>query len=109
MKIDLSEIIKQKSPALFRIIPGFILTKIKRIVREKDLNIILKKIEKKQDLEFIKGGLDALSVSSENIGFNNLPKNGNVIVVSNHPLGGLDGVAMIRELGKRRKDIKIKG
>ena len=95
MKIDLSEIIKQKSPTLFRIIPGFILNKIKRIVREKDLNIILKKLEKKQDFEFIKGGLDALSVRSENIGFNNLPKNGNVIVVSNHPLGGLDGVAMI--------------
>ena len=107
MKIDLSEIIKQKSPTLFRIIPGFILNKIKRIVREKDLNIILKKLEKKQDFEFIKGGLDALSVRSENIGCNNLPKNGNVIVVSNHPLGGLDGVAMIRELGKKRKDIKF--
>ena len=106
-KIDLSEILKEKSPFFYRIIPKFFIAKLKQIVREKDINIILKKLNGKEKLEFINGSLNELGVTSQNSGFKDLPVSERVIIVANHPLGGLDGVAMIHELGKYRKDIKF--
>ena len=61
----------------------------------------------KKNLDFVRGGIKELGVASISNGFENLPTNKRAIVVANHPLGGLDGVAMINELGKYRKDIKF--
>ena len=106
-RIDISHAIKLKSPFLYKLIPRFLLTKLKSLIREEEINIILQKLKGKQSLDFVKGGIKELEVDSENIGFKNLPIKKRVIVVANHPLGGLDGVAMINELGKYRKDIKF--
>src|ERR1700745_1954370 len=37
----------------------------------------------------------------------NLPSTGAVVVVANHPFGGLDGLAAIATLGRRRRDLRI--
>ncbi|MFM5463302.1 lysophospholipid acyltransferase family protein [Aeromonas simiae] len=37
----------------------------------------------------------------------NLPSRGRVIVVANHPIGSLDGLALLRLLGRLRPDVKI--
>ena len=37
----------------------------------------------------------------------NIPKEGGVVITSNHPFGGLDGLAALSILGKVRKDVKI--
>lgn len=36
-----------------------------------------------------------------------IPKDGSVIMMANHPLGGLEGVAMTRQLMKIRPDLKV--
>ena len=48
-----------------------------------------------------------MGVKTKSIGTDNIPKTGGVIVVANHPLGGLDGVAIINEVGKIRTDVHI--
>ena len=106
-RINISQVIAQKSPFLHNLLPLFLIKKLQSIIKEKEINIILQKLEGKKDLNFVKGGIKELGVKSDNIGFENLPKKKRVIVVANHPLGGLDGVAMINELGKYRTDIKF--
>ena len=106
-RIDISKVIALKSPFLYKLIPNFLLKKLKSIVREKEINFILQKLSCKKNLDFVRGGIKELGVTSVSNGFENLPTNKRVIVVANHPLGGLDGVAMINELGKYRKDIKF--
>ena len=106
-RIDISKVIALKSPFLYKLIPNFLLKKLKSIVREKEINFILQKLSGKKNLDFVRGGIKELGVTSVSNGFENLPTNKRVIVVANHPLGGLDGVAMINELGKYRKDIKF--
>ena len=106
-RIDISKVIALKSPFLYKLIPNFLLKKLKSIVREKEINFILQKLSGKKNLDFVRGGIKELGVSSISNGFENLPTNKRAIVVANHPLGGLDGVAMINELGKYRKDIKF--
>ena len=106
-RIDISKVIALKSPILYKLIPNFLLKKLKSIVREKEINFILQKLSGKKNLDFVRGGIKELGVASISNGFENLPTNKRAIVVANHPLGGLDGVAMINELGKYRKDIKF--
>ena len=106
-RIDISKVIALKSPFLYKLIPNFLLKKLKSIVREKEINFILQKLSGKKNLDFVRGGIKELGVASISNGFDNLPTNKRAIVVANHPLGGLDGVAMINELGKYRKDIKF--
>ena len=106
-RIDISKVIALKSPFLYKLIPNFLLKKLKSIVREKEINFILQKLSGKKNLDFVRGGIKELGVASISNGFENLPTNKRAIVVANHPLGGLDGVAMINELGKYRKDIKF--
>jgi 1-acyl-sn-glycerol-3-phosphate acyltransferase len=37
----------------------------------------------------------------------NIPVTGRVLIVANHPLGGLDGLALLRLIGKTRRDVSI--
>ena len=37
----------------------------------------------------------------------NIPTTGRVLIVANHPLGGLDGLALLRLVGKLRRDVSI--
>ena len=106
-EVDISKIIKEKSPRLSAFIPNFIIKKIKRLIHEKEINQILKNLENKKGMDFVKGGLAELNVKSTSIGFEKIPKDKGIIIVANHPLGGLDGVALINELGKFRTDIKF--
>jgi putative hemolysin len=36
-----------------------------------------------------------------------IPKSGRLVCVANHPLGGMDGLALLRVIGKIRPDVKI--
>ncbi len=36
-----------------------------------------------------------------------IPASGRVIIVANHPIGSLDGLALLRLLGRIRPDVKI--
>ncbi|WP_440905584.1 lysophospholipid acyltransferase family protein [Catenovulum sp. SX2] len=45
-----------------------------------------------------------LNISSN---FHNLAKDKPLIIVANHPLGGVDGVVLLRELLKQRNDVKV--
>ncbi|MBQ6311370.1 MAG: lysophospholipid acyltransferase family protein [Bacteroidales bacterium] len=53
-------------------------------------------------LEFLDITLNVNASALENI-----PKEGGVVITSNHPFGGLDGLAALSILGKVRKDVKI--
>ena len=106
-KIDVVKVLKEKSPKVYQFTPSIFLKKLKSIVHQEEINEILNKLEGKRGLEFIEKGLDLINVSSTTDGFENLPKNGGVVIVANHPLGGLDGVTLMKEIGKKRRDIKF--
>lgn len=106
-EIDISAVIRKKSPKLFKFLPRFVIKKLKQLVHQEEINKILKKLQNKKGMAFIKGGLSELDVKSTSIGFEKLPIDKGIVIVANHPLGGLDGVTLINELGKFRSDIKF--
>jgi putative hemolysin len=85
---------------------GWILLKVLRISR---LNRIYNKHEDKKDIAFLNAILNEVQIQFEipEEDLKRIPKNGAFISVSNHPLGGIDGILLLKLLAEKRPDYKI--
>jgi putative hemolysin len=106
-KIDLDEVFKKKNPGLYRWIPGFVMRFLKNLVHQDDMNRFIELHGQTTGIEFLKEALDFFETERPVEGLENVPLTGTTIIVANHPLGGLDGLALIEALHHRRKDIKV--
>jgi putative hemolysin len=106
-KIDVEKVLYSKNPGLRRVVPGFIVRYLKRIVHQDDLNYFLENQGHLRDAELIGAMLNYLGIKVQVFGTQNIPLSGRYIFVSNHPLGGLDGLVFIYELSKIYPDLKF--
>lgn len=106
-KIDIEKILYSKNPGLRKVVPGFIVNYLKRIVHQEDLNSFLEDCGQLKDAALIEAGLNYFGIKARVYGTENLPPEGRFIFVSNHPLGGLDGLVFIHELSKFYRDVKF--
>ena len=85
---------------------GWILLRLLRISK---VNKIYQKHKDKKDLPFLNGILDEFQIEFEipEEDLKRIPKNGAFITVSNHPLGGIDGILLLKLLLEHRPDYKI--
>ena len=80
-----------------------------RVLRISALNRIYTKNKHKSDLEFLNGVLKDCDIRFEipEEDLKRIPKEGPFITVSNHPLGGVDGILLLKLLLEKRADYKI--
>jgi len=105
-KIDLEEIIRSKNPRLLKLIPDFILNYVKRVIHQDQVNEVLEKYKDKEGIDFVECTLNEMGAKINVINPENIPATGRYIIASNHPLGGLDGMALMLVVGKAgRRDI----
>tara|TARA_R110002124_G_scaffold17532_3_gene73186 strand:- start:36255 stop:38069 length:1815 start_codon:yes stop_codon:yes gene_type:complete len=85
---------------------GWTLMKVLNITT---LNKIYDKKKHLKDLEFINALLDEFEVKFEipEEDLKRIPKTGAFITISNHPLGGIDGVLLLKLLLEHRPDFKV--
>ena len=105
--IQVREVIRKKSPALAKWLPGPLLSYLERTIHEDDINDIMHRFKDQKGLDFVDSLLDSLGVEVVLEGAENIPLDGSVIFASNHPLGGLDGIAFMQVIGRYRKDVKF--
>jgi 1-acyl-sn-glycerol-3-phosphate acyltransferase len=105
--IDVDQILYSKNPALRRVVPQFIVSYLKKIVHQQELNNFLSEFGHLRDAELIKAGLENFKIKYKIHGSENIPKTGRHIFVSNHPLGGLDGLVFIYEISKYFRGLKF--
>ena len=103
--IYIEKVLENKSPTLRRLLPGFVIRYLKRIIHQDELNFYLTEYAHLQGIEFIDAVLGYINTKVEIVGLENIPKTEKCIVASNHPLGGLDGNALMLAVSKVRKDI----
>jgi len=81
----------------------------KKIVHEDSINKFLKENSHLKGLEFVDCVLDYFdfdyNVSSTDL--QNIPSSGKVVIIANHPLGGLDALCLLRLISQVRSDVKI--
>ena len=85
---------------------GWVLLKTLRISQ---LNRIYERHKHKEDIEFLDGILSDFQIDFQipEEDLERIPKEGAFITVSNHPLGGIDGILLLKLLIERRPDYKI--
>lgn len=105
--IDVEQIIRQKNPRLFKFLPGFLLRYIKRKIHEDQVNDCLWINRDKYGFEFNSACLQYVGATVVWEGLENIPEKGGVIIAANHPLGGLDGMALVHAVSQKRKDSKF--
>jgi putative hemolysin len=85
---------------------GWVLMKVLKI---STINKVYKKNKHLSDVPFLDAILGDLQIKFEipEEDLKRLPKEGAYITVSNHPLGGMDGVLLLKLMLEQRKDFKI--
>lgn len=107
LQVDVEKILADKNPKIHRILPGFVIRYLKRIAHQDSINEILRKFAHLRGTAFNDAALEYMGITYRAHGVENLPKGGRNIFVSNHPLGGLDGMVFISELTRHFPEIKF--
>lgn len=81
----------------------------KKIVHEDSINKFLSQNSHLKGFDFVDNVLEYFdfdyTVSSNDL--QNIPTSGKVLIIANHPLGGLDALCLLKLIGNVRKDVRI--
>jgi putative hemolysin len=105
--IEIKKVIAEKNPGLLKWMPGFLMSYIKRIVHESEVNDIMKRNADLKELAFVDALICEFGMDIEVKNEAHIPLESSVIFASNHPLGGLDGIVLMHVLGAFRKDLRF--
>ena len=105
--IDIDAILQSKMGNKARRVPRFIVNWLKHIVHQDEVNSFLWDAKDLQGTPWLQAGIDFLDNKIVVNGMENLPDDSDgkrYTFVSNHPLGGIDGIAIGSIIGKRYND-----
>lgn len=112
-EINIKEIIQSKNPTFLKSLPHFlreiVFLTIRKLIHESKINDFLESNSEKKDFEFIEELFEYLDISYKVSSKDKakIPSEGKLIIVANHPLGGLDGLILLKLISEVRKDVKI--
>jgi len=94
--IVLKELIAEKNSRLAARIPRFVYGLMNRLLHIREINEIIRRYGHLKGVPFIEAVLQYFEVKVRHQGAENLPASGQFIFASNHPLGGFDGLMLIK-------------
>lgn len=97
--LDIDKIVRSKAGDKVKYIPRFVISYLKKILHQEEINEFLKKEQGRMGVDFLSDCMKFLDTTLQVEGVENLPADGLCTFVSNHPLGGQDGVALGYLLG----------
>ena len=80
-----------------------------KVLKISTLNKLYDRNKHLKDVEFLNAILDELHIKFEipEEDFKRLPKDGAYITISNHPLGGIDGILLLKLMLEKEPNFKI--
>lgn len=98
--INIREVVGGKNPKAAGRIPGFIYRYLTRILHLEEVNAFMSEHYTCSGIEFLTDAVSFLNISFQYHNEENLPRDGRYMYVSNHPLGGLDGMLILKYLNQ---------
>ena len=99
--IDLAKVLASKGIKPRR----WIVRLLNRLLHVSEINECLDLYGDKEGVEFAQAIMNHLNITVDLKNAERIPKEGNPIIIANHPLGGPDGMALIAAVGAVRDDI----
>lgn len=110
--LNIEQSVTDKFPAFAKTKP-FIrrptLTLLRKLTHEQKINQFLTRNEGLRGIDFIDQIFDYFNFtySAGSRDRQNIPANGKVVIIANHPIGSLDGLALLRFVSEVRPDVRI--
>lgn len=94
-----------QKPLVFKVVTSL----LRRFFHENEFVEFAERYPHLQGVDFVEQVLEEFSLSTEvkREQLERIPVHGRVVIVANHPLGSLDGLALIREISAVRRDLKV--
>ena len=110
--INVKQAINEKFPSFSEkpeIVQKTTVNLLKKITHESEINDFLDKYSDLEGFDFIEQVFDYFNFtySASLRDKQNIPAQGRVVIIANHPIGSLDGLALLRQVGEVRSDVKI--
>ena len=105
--IDVEKQFKTRLPGIYHKLPRSFLRLIRHIVYENRLNHLIHESRDLEGIELVNWALEQFQVTVKIKGQKNIPADGRNIFVANHPIGGLDSLALLSALGSCYTSLKI--
>lgn len=99
--IDIREVFANKSPGLAKLMPGFVYRYLHHILHIDFINEVLVRYGDFEGIEFVDSVVKMFNVTEHLHGEENIPTDGKYIFASNHPLGGFDGMLLMKNVDKK--------
>jgi putative hemolysin len=103
--IDIDKVFAAKNPRLAKNLPGFIFSFLKRLIHQDEINDFMFRNKDKWGLEYCQAILEDFGVLTEVVRLLEIKPDSRYLIFSNHPLGGMDGIALLHETGKVKKEV----
>jgi putative hemolysin len=103
--IDVERIIASKSERTLKYLPRFVIAYLKRIVHQDYINEFLLKNRDVLGLDFVRAALEEFDIKIKVEGIEQIDAHKKYIIAATHPIGSMDGLALMDVVGKIRKDI----
>lgn len=94
MRIDIDRVLRERMPRHYRYIPKWLIRRVADMICQDRLNELLERNATLHGADFAEAVMRDLSVTYDIQGVRPDPEKRRVIFVSNHPLGGLDGLVL---------------
>lgn len=100
-QIHLDHILREKAPHIARKVPRFLVKWLMKIVHQDEINEALRYIGHDTGADAMQKLVKHFNLTIRLEGEENIPSEGKFIFVSNHPLGGMDGICLSAVLGEK--------
>ncbi|MDR0954648.1 MAG: 1-acyl-sn-glycerol-3-phosphate acyltransferase [Rikenellaceae bacterium] len=107
LEIDIEQIIRDRSPKGAKWIPRPLFGWLKRLIRQREINDVLRKYGHREGTAFIEAVLDEWGYHPQVHLAAPIDPEKKYIFASNHPLGGIDGLILAAEIERRFGPVKI--
>jgi len=105
--IDMELALQEKIPDIYKKIPGVLIRLMEKVIRQDDMNRMIHESSHLNGIPLVDWVLDQFGVNIVVKGKKLIPKKGRYIYPANHPIGSLDGLAIVSVVAKIHPLIKF--
>jgi len=99
--LNLDKVFKSKAPGIYNKTPKFVINYLNKKIHIDELNEILTIYKDRQGVDFMESVVEYFDLTLNIEGLDEIPTDKRYVFVSNHPLGGLDGICLSAIIGQK--------